>query len=387
MRLRLRRFPPLQLALLLGAWFFLPARSSRAEGSVSYKYADYRESNDRIEVRSHYGLVEQTIGPDMRVRLNGVIDTIAGATPTGQPPETPGGPVPLSTLHDRRKAWGAEFFRQFPRVGTTLGVANSRESDYVSTGWSLSTVTDFNQKNTQLLLGIAGTDDEIKVFYQTARAGKETVDLIAGVTQVLDPHTSVTLNLGYGHSRGFHADPYRLIQKHVEVFPGVVLPRTFGENRPDERDKWTLYAALQRAFPAARGTAELNYRLFDDSFGTTAHTLELAWFQEVGARLIVRPACRYYQQTAADFYRIDLDGTDIVPASRPDPDGPFFSADYRVSAFRSYTYGVKLIATLSDRWQLDASVERYEMRGRDSVTSPSVYPRALLVNLGLRLAW
>lgn len=387
MTFRSRRIPSPQLALLLGAWFFLPLRPARAEGGISYKYADYRESGDRIVVRSHYGLVEQAIGTDMRLRVNGVIDSIAGATPTGQPPATPGGPVPLSRLTDRRKAWGAEFFRQFPRVGATVGVANSRESDYVSTGWSLSTVTDFNQKNTSLLLGIAGTDDDIKVFYQLDRAKKRTTDLIAGFTQVLNPFTTVTLNVGYGHSRGFHADPYRLIQKHVEVFPGVVLPRTFGENRPDERDKWTVYAALNRAVPEAHGTLEASYRLFDDSFGTTAHTLEVAWFQELGERLILRPAVRYYQQSAADFYRIDLEGTDILPGEGPNPAGPFFSADYRVSSFRSLTYGVKAILTLSARWQLDAAIERYEMRGRDGVTSPSVYPRAVLVNLGARLTW
>lgn len=387
MRFCFRRLPSPRLALLAVAWFLLPLRPARAEGSVSYKYADYRESGDRIVVRSHYGLVEQSIGTDMRVRFNGVIDAISGATPTGEPPATPGGPVPLANIHDRRKAWGADFFRQFPRIGATVGVANSRESDYVSTGWSLNTVTDFNQKNTTLLLGVAGTDDDIKVFYQLERAKKRTTDFIVGVTQLLDPLTSVTVNLGYGHSTGFHADPYRLIRKQVEIFPGVVLPRTFGENRPDERDKWTLYTALNRAIPAAHGAMEAIYRLFDDSFGTTAHTMELAWFQQLGGRITLRPAVRYYQQSAADFYRIDLEGTDILPGSAPNPAGPFFSADYRVSAFRSLTYGVKAVIALNAHWQIDASVERYEMRGRDSVTSPSAYPSALLVNLGARFSW
>lgn len=387
MRFRPFPFSTLHAGWLLVVWFFLPVRPAKAETGVSYKYADYRESGDRIAVRSHYGLVEQTFGTDLRVRLNGVIDTIAGATPTGEPPATPGGPVPLATIHDRRKGWGADLFRQFARMGVTLGVANSRESDYVSTGWSLNTATDFNQKNTTVLLGVAGTDDEIKVFFQTERATKRTTDLIAGVTQLLDARTSLTLNVGYGRSEGFHADPYRLIQKRVEIFPGVVLPRTFGENRPEERDKATGYLALNRAFPEVRGTLEASYRLFHDSFGTTAHTVDLGWFQEIGSRLILRPAVRVYQQNAADFYRIDLEGTDILPGSRPNPAGPFYSADYRLSALRSTTYGVKAIVTLSERWQLDASVERYEMRGRDGITSRSVYPRAVLVNLGTRIVW
>jgi hypothetical protein len=387
--MRIRVYPSRlpSVVLVLSAWFLLPVRSSRAEGSVAYKYADYREAGDRIVVESHYGLIEQTIGTDLRFRLNGVIDAIAGATPTGQPPETPGGPVPLATIDDRRKAWSAEFMRQFPRVAATVGFANSRESDYVSNGWSLNLLADFNQKNTSVLAGIAGTDDEIKVFYQSERADKRTTDLIVGVTQLIDPRTTVTLNVGYGHSRGFHADPYRLIQKRVELAPGVVLPLTFGENRPEERDKWTAYASVNRAFPRIDGTIEANYRLFHDSFGTTAHTLELAWFQQLGERLIVRPSVRVYQQSAADFYRIDLDGSDIAPGDRPNPAGPFFSADYRLSEIYSTTYGVKAIVTVSTHWQLDAAIERYEMRGRDNITSTSAYPRAVLVNLGARLTW
>lgn len=375
------------VALALSAWFLVPVRSARAEGSVAYKYADYREAGDRIAVESHYGLIEQTLGTDLRFRLSGVIDAIAGATPTGQPPETPGGAVPLATIDDRRKAWSAEFMRQFSGVAATVGFANSRESDYVSNGWSLNVVADFNQKNTSVLAGVAGSDDEIKVFYQQERADKRTTDLILGVTQLIDARTTATLNIGYGRSRGFHADPYRLIQKRVELAPGVVLPLTFGENRPDERDKWTAYAALNRAFPRIDGTAEANYRLFRDSFGTTAHTLELAWYQQLGTRLILRPSVRLYQQSAADFYRIDLDGSDIVPGERPNPAGPFFSADYRLSDLYSTTYGVKAIVTVGTHWQFDAAIERYEMRGRDNVTSASAYPRAVLVNLGARLTW
>jgi hypothetical protein len=178
-----------------------------------------------------------------------------------------------------------------------------------------------------------------------------------------------------------------VIFQRVEVSPGVFLPATFGENRPDERDKWTGFASINRAFPAAHGAAEASYRLFHDSFGTTAHTLEVAWFQKLGERVTLRPSFRFYDQSAADFYRIDLLGTNIKPGEVPNPRGPFFSADYRVSAFQSYTYGVKAVWAINANWQLDAAFERYEMDGQDSITSPAVYPRADLVNLGLRFSW
>ncbi len=373
--------------LVTAALGLAPVRSARGESAISYKYHDYRESDDRMTVESHYGMIEATLGPAMRFRAHGVIDTIAGATPNGQPPSIPGGPVPLAHVTDRRKGWSAELARQFPRVNATVGVANSRESDYVSTGWSLNTVTDFNQKNTTLLAGVAGTDDDIRVFYQIDWVKKRTTDLIAGVTQLLDPRTSVTLNIGYGHSAGFHADPYRLIFKRVEIAPGLFLPRTFNENRPDARDKWTVFAAFNRAFPAVHGALEASYRWFRDDFGVTAHTAELAWFQKLGERWMLRPAARYYDQGEADFYRLDLNGTSIMPSGRPNPEGPFFSADYRLSALRSHTLGIKLVWVASETWTLDAAFEHYEMRGKDGVTSPAVYPRAEIVTLGAKFAW
>ncbi|MEO6001975.1 MAG: DUF3570 domain-containing protein [Opitutus sp.] len=377
----------LRIGVLVLAWSLLQVRTARAENFVSYKYADYRESNDRITVESHYGLVEQDLGASMHLKLLGVIDAISGATPTGQPPATPGGPVPLSNVTDRRKAWSADLSRQFARFNATAGFANSRENDYVSNGWSLNTLTDFNQKNTTLQLGVAGTDDDIKVFYQSAWAKKRTTDLIAGVTQLLNPLTSVTFNVGYGQSTGYHADPYRVIQQRVEIAPGVFLPLTFGENRPDERNKWTALAMVNRAFPAAHGAAEASYRLYHDTFGTTAHTIDLAWFQKLGSQVTLRPGFRFYDQTAADFYRIDITGTNYVPTGRPVPAGPFYSADYRLSAFRSYTYGLKVVWLINSNWQLDGSIERYEMRGQDSRTSPSVYPQAAIVTAGLRFSW
>lgn len=376
-----------KLGVLVAAWSLLQVRTARAENSISYKYADYRESNDRMTIESHYGLVEQDLGASMHLKLLGVIDAISGATPTGQPPATPGAPVPLSQVSDRRKAWSADLSRQFTGFNASVGFANSREDDYVSNGWSLNTLTDFNQKNTELLLGVAGTDDDIKVFYQSQWVKKRTVDLIAGVTQLLNPLTSVSFNLGYGHSTGYHADPYRVIQDRREVAPGVFLPLTFGENRPNERDKWTALALINRAFPEARGAAEASYRFYHDSFGTTAHTVELAWFQKLSEHVTLRPVFRFYDQTKADFYRIDITGAGFNPTGRPVPGGPFYSADYRLSAFRSYTYGLKAIWTINSSWQVDAAFERYEMRGEDSRTSPSVYPRADIVNVGLRFSW
>lgn len=371
-------------ALLL----WLCPRAIRAEEAIRYKFQDYQETGGRIAVQVHGAAVEKDLGPDTHLKVEGVIDAITGATPTGQPAPAGSDQVPLADLHERRKAWNATLSRQFSRVNVAVGLGNSRESDYVSTGWSLNTVTDFNQKNTSLLAGLAGTDDDIRVFYQTDRARKRARDVIVGVTQLLDPQTSVTFNLTWGRQRGYLADPYKLVQKDTEIFPGVSLPLTFAENRPAAREKWIGYAGLNRAFPAVKGALEASYRLYHDTYDTTAHTIELAWFHHLGERLTLRPGFRFHDQNAASFYHYRLDGTSVVPvAGPPRPAGPFYSSDYRLSALRTTTAGLKLIWDLSAALQFDAAWERYAMRGTDGVTPQSAYCRAHILTVGARFAW
>jgi len=380
--------PCLRAFALSAALASLLPRLARAEESVRYKYQDYRESAGRIAVEVHGATIEKDFGPATHLKIEGVIDAIAGATPNGQPAPAGSDQVPLSRLTEKRKAWNAALSRQWQRVNIAVGVANSRESDYVSDGWSVNTLTDFNQKNTTLLAGVAGTDDAIRVFYQTDRAKKRTHDVILGVTQLLDPRTTVTLNVTWGRQRGYLADPYKLVQKNTEIIPGVSLPLTFAENRPAERDKWIGLAAFNRAFPALRGAVDLSYRLYHDSYDTTSHTLEAGWFQSLGEKLIVRPGVRYYAQGAADFYYYRLDGTSVVPVSGPPrAGGPFYSSDYRLSEMRTLTYGVKLVWTPLESLQFDAAYERYDMRGTDGVTPQSAYCQADIVTVGVKFSW
>jgi hypothetical protein len=375
-------------AALAALLLWLSPREIRAEDTIRYKFQDYQEMGGRIAVKVNGAVIEKDLGTDMHLKVEGIIDAITGATPNGQPAPAGSDQVPLADLHERRKAWDATFSRQFKGVNVALGVSNSRESDYVSTGWSLNTITDFNQKNTNLLVGLAGTDDDIRVFYQTERAKKRGHDVIVGVTQLLDPQTSVTFNLTWGHSRGYLSDPYKLVQKDTEILPGLSLPLTFPENRPAERDKWIGFVGLNRAWAELHGAVDLSYRLYHDTYDTTAHTIDGAWFQHLGERVILRPGVRWHQQDAASFYHYQLNGTALTPESGPPRvNGPFYSSDYRLSALRTLTYGLKLIWNVSEALQFDAAVERYEMRGTDHVTPQSAYCRAKIITVGARFAW
>ena len=377
---------PLLLSVLL-VW--LAPRAARAENSVSYKYEDYRESGGRIAVQTQGTVIEKDLGTEMHLKLEGILDAITGATPTGEPAPAGSDQVVTTELHpERRKSWNADLSRQFRRVNLSVGAGNSRESDYVSNGWSVNTLTDFNQKNTTLLAGIAGTDDKIKVFFQQRRARKHTNDVIVGVTQLLDPQTSLTFNATWGRASGYLGDPYRLVQKDIELFPGVVLPLTFGENRPAYREKWIGLAGINHTFGDLRGAIDATYRYYSDTFGTDAHTLDLAWFQHVGAKLILRPSFRYYSQSAARFYVYNFNKATITPRSgAPRPSGPFYSSDWRLSEMETITYGLKAIWNVTEAFQLDVALEQYDMRGTDGVTPQSAYCNARVVTAGVKFSW
>jgi hypothetical protein len=366
----------------------LAPRAARAENSVTFKHQDYRETGGRVAIKTQGAYVEQDFGTATHLKFEGILDSIAGATPTGEPAPAGSDRVPLTKLTEHRKAWSAALAHQFAVSRLAVGAANSRESDYVSTGWSLNAQTDFNRKNTTLLTGFAGTDDDIKVFYQTGRAKKRTNDVIVGVTQLLDPQTSVTLNLTWGRQRGYLSDPYKLVRKTTEIIPGVSLPLTFAENRPGEREKRIALLSVNRAFPSLAGAADAGYRYYRDTFGTAAHTVDLAWFQRLGERVVLKPSFRLYVQEAADFYYYRLDGTAVVPVSGPPrPQGPFYSSDYRLSDMRTTTLGLKILWRATDALHFDAAYERYDMRGRDGVTPQSAYVAADIVTLGAKFSW
>jgi hypothetical protein len=387
MRQRVRQ-PVTSSALLAAALALcMPRPSARADDSIAYKFENYREEDGRITVETQSSQADQDILGSGHLSLTGTIDAVAGATPTGRPAPPGNEQVVLTEIHTRRKAWVGDYSQQIQNFNISAGFAESREPDYVSLGWSVNTLTDFNEKNTTLRVGVAGTDNRVEVFFEPAYLPKHTKSAILGVTQLLDPLTFVTVNVTLANDNGYLSEPHKFVEKGIEIFPGVVLEEAFGENSPNERQSATLFTSVNRAVPKLRGALEASYRLYSDTYGILAHTLELSWQQHVGSRLILEPELRYYQQGAARFYHYNLDNTAIIPVHVPMGTGPYYTSDFRLSAEDDYTYGLKATWKVADRVQLAASYERFAMYGRDNVTLASAYPRAGITTLGIKFTW
>jgi hypothetical protein len=377
--------PPALLAAALALFAARPP--ARAEDSIAYNFENYREEDGRITVETESSQLDQDLPFSGHISLTGTIDAVSGATPSGRPAPEGSDQVVLTEIHTRRKAWSGAYSEQIGNFNVSAGFAESREPDYVSDGWSVNTLTDFNEKNTTLRLGVAGVDDRVEVFFEPAYLPKHTRSAIAGVTQVLDPLTFVTVNVTLADADGYLSEPHKFVEKGIEILPNLYLEESFGENSPNERQSGTLFASVNRAVPRLRGAVEASYRLYSDTYGIVAHTFQLSWLQHAGSRLTLEPEARYYQQTAARFYYYDLDDTPIIPARVPMGTAPYYTSDFRLSAEDDIAYGMKATFKAAERMQLVASYEWFAMHGRDGVTPASAYPRAGISTVGVRFTW
>ncbi len=354
-----------------------------AEDHVDYKFEEYDETRDRIQIQTHSVLFEVAAGGAVTVQGEAVYDSISGATPTGGPPPAGSDQVPLAHMEDTRYAGSLGTAIAWGRNTTTPQVAYSYEHDYESIGISLNHSIDFNQKNTTLNLGVAHNFDTVMPSFWYESKSKDSTGFLVGGTQLLGPKTVVSANLTIGIESGYLSDPYKGF-----VFTGYDPASLFPENRPSTRDKQIFLASLTHFFESVNGSVEGSYRFYHDTFDIFSQTAGLEWFQKIGNHVIVSPGFRYYRQSAAYFYATELPGDPTTPPGSPFYTGPvpdYYSADYRLSNMQTFTYGLKLTVIINSHVYLDAAYKRYEMQGLDGVTSASAYPDANVFTVGARI--
>jgi hypothetical protein len=381
--------------LRLLIWHAALLRSVRAEDSVDVKYEYYAEADGRVKVEASYAKATVDLNAEWAFAFTGLVDTITGASPTGMPAEAPGEKLPVAELPGEDRISGvANLTWQRGGSGVLLEASYSDEPDYIARGWAVQFTQDVNDRLTTLRAGVAGLNDT--VISSPVGTDRESIDYLVGVTQVIDANTTLTFNIGMGQNRGYLGDPYKVVPRtQVTVIPMPVGPPitveqivAYEENRPGRRHKFVAYLEGQRYFERANGSVELSGRYFRDNWSVDSVTLEAAWFQKIGERLVLQPLYRYYKQSAADFYLTSLDQIDYTPETlRPSGSVPYYSADYRLSRLEAHTAGLKLVWIASERMTFDVAYERYTMRGQDQITQRDAYPKADIVTIGGRYAF
>lgn len=319
------------------------AETAPERGYVALKVLDYLDSQpgaDRIRVKAPALTALVPMGDQWSMTGTLITDSISGASPAYYN-------AAITPMHDFRRAVDTSVTRYLPQGTWSLGASHSKESDYLSRSL-YGTVTQSNEsKNTTWNLGGGLTRDAIDPNnHVVENETKKTVDLLAGVTQVMGINDIVQLNLGWSQSQGYLSDPYKVL-----------------DERPRSRTRQTVQTRWNHHADSLDSTERLAYRYFQDSWGIRAHTFDLEHVQPLGDKWKATAALRYHSQNAARFY-VESDGSEIGPFGPSIPQGAaFYSLDQRLSAYGAVTLGLKLTHQWDSNTAIDFKFEKYEQRG------------------------
>lgn len=315
------------------------AQAAPEEGVIALKYLDYRDwqpGAERMRVRSPGLYIRKSLSDSLAVEGTLVYDSISGASPLYF--NTLSG-ASGTGITEYRTAGDVKITKYLGSYAVGVGAAVSSERDYLSHAVSLDLRRFSDDRNTTWAFGIGGASDRIDSVNAVAvGATRHTLDFLIGITQVLSAEDIVQSNVTYSTGHGDYSDPYKLI-----------------DARPDHRRTLAWLTRYNHHFPGPDATARVTYRYLRDSFGSDAHTVEVAWVQPLRDGLSITPGIRYTTQSAADFY---FD----PPFPQGFVHGSLYSADTRLSAFGAITPAVRFDADLRGGWHADLKLEWYRQR-------------------------
>lgn len=348
----------------------------------------YAEGDSRVMAIEPVVLASHDFGDERIVTLKVVFDSLSGASPNGATPaSTPqtftrpsgagsytveAGELPLDgTFKDSRWALSGDYVFPVSDSGKFgYGLAGSTEFDFRSFGGNLRYALDFNQHNTTLSAGLSYEADTISAVggeptplavvpppggpgNEGGGESKGVVDVVIGLSQVLDPLSVAQFNYSLSASSGYHTDPYKILS--VVDANGEPLRYVY-ESRPDARTKHALFARYKR-FVFARDVFDVSYRYMTDDWKVRSSTVDTLYRWNFADNKYFEPHLRWYAQTAADFYRVALyDGEETTV--------DFASADPRLGAFTGWTAGLKYGQALASGNQWSARLEYYRQAGK-----------------------
>jgi hypothetical protein len=185
------------------------------------------------------------------------------------------------------------------------------------------------------------------------------VDVMFGVTQIVNRYTLMQLNYSHGFIQGYLTDPYKIVSvvDSVTGEPALTPTTTDGiylnEKRPDSRDTNSIY--WKTVVNIFGDVLRISYRYFWDDWGIKSNTIDVKYRFDLWNKFYIQPHYRYYTQTAADFYHHSLRDDE------PTPD--YASADFRLAEFTGKTVGIKMGIDFDNSTKFDVRFEKYTQSG------------------------
>lgn len=363
--------------------FHLLWNKGYGQNALKAKYREWLEDDNRIEVNSWYAETEIELEKDWSFEFLGTIDAWSGATPNGLPPSYSSPTLPwLNNVSEEiRKAGLFTLRKETLDYDFSFEYGISDEPDYLSRSYAVQYSYKLAAETLIVTSGFSLQDDSVKDFTGSF-VEKKTPSLSAGLNRILDKFTSILFNFTYSWPSGYLSDPYK--NTPHEIFGSIGLAP---ENRPDKREIFIFYSELSRYLDSLEIGTHLSYRYFQDDHRLSGHTIEIEANKRLGEKWILSPRYRFYTQNQTSFYSPKIREWDFYDNYMRPPnssEGPFYSADHRLSSFDSHGLGLKLSFLMEDNFILDAGYDRYLTKGNDGVTDARVYPDANVFTIGLQ---
>lgn len=387
--MQLKKPKSIRKALMLATCTMLSTSPQAAEATESEQSWDidsalllYSET-DRVSVAKAVVSASQERADDEFIAARLVIDSLTGSSANGAVPTaapqtftTPSGKstyttaaneVPLdSTFIDLRVAGSVEWEKPLDERSKGIYSLNlSTEHDYTSVGIGSTFTRDYNNQLTTLTAGLSLSFDSVKPEggiptglakmpdyplvkdRDSSEEGKTVIDMLVGVTQIINRQTLMQFNYAFGKDDGYLTDPYKIVSV-VDTNGDLIAAgdRYIYEKRPDSRVRNALYWKTKHQF--TDDVIALSYRYYWDDWGINSHTVDLHYHFEINSKHYLQPHLRFYSQAAADFYTTSLlDGENVQ----------YSSADYRLGDMDTVTIGAKYGMALDNDSEFAIRVE------------------------------
>lgn len=351
------------LQALTTAALALPGLAA-AEVQTEYLFAHYKEADlpaskgggvgsERYEINSHrfriVAPVDEVVGT-----LNLTYETLSGASPWFVMPGIDGRPVQImsgASIREERLDIEPSVTFKLDQMQVSTSVGYSTEDDYESFSGGVELEYTPPAAAYSYVGGIGYSYDRLEPTdarggpydYRIDKADKDSLTAYAGVSFIINAQTVIQGSIGYGRNNGYLSDPYKLAW--IEG-----LSDTVSDWRPGGRQSYTLNARLRHYVSRFGAALHADYRLYDDNWKITAHTVDVAWHQNLGDSWRLTPSIRWYSQSQAYFY------APFYGSVRSDG---YASSDYRLSPYGAISARLDVRKSIA-KWELGLGAEYYE---------------------------
>lgn len=219
-----------------------------------------------------------------------------------------------------------DYLRQ--KTTMSLGYTRSVESDFDATTISLNVSQDMFGDLTTVSMGFALGDNIVGQNGNPSFSEETKVrSYRVSVSQIFTRNLILAFALETITDQGYLNNPYRRVRYFDATsatqfsFQDEVYPSTRTSNAVAVRANYYLQQ---------RAALHAGYRLFGDSWGIDASTIELGYTLPYGKEWIFETSLRFYEQGKADFY------SDLFPFQDAQN---FLARDKELSSFNSITIG------------------------------------------------